>query len=87
MRDQTFMTLMKLMPKSPHSAAVGKATRAPLPKAWHRAFMRAFDQSRNISDHKTAVFGVSHDTQIRNKGCEGIIRNLRTGGRDCGDQR
>lgn len=36
------MTLMKLLPKSALSAAVGKATRAPLPRAWHRAFMRAF---------------------------------------------
>src|SRR6185295_12020424 len=42
MRDQTFMTLMKLLPKSALSAAVGAATRARVPRAWHHALIRAF---------------------------------------------
>src|SRR3954462_2854974 len=42
MRDQTFMTLMKLLPRSALSAAVGRVTRAKVPGAWHRAAMRAF---------------------------------------------
>ena len=40
--DQTFMTLMRLLPKSALSAAVGMATRARLPRALHHAAMRAF---------------------------------------------
>lgn len=42
MRDQTFMALMKLLPKSAVSAAVGSITRARMPGAWHRAAMRLF---------------------------------------------
>jgi phosphatidylserine decarboxylase len=42
MRDDTFMTLMRLLPKAALSAAVGKATRVPAPAALHRAAIRAF---------------------------------------------
>jgi phosphatidylserine decarboxylase len=42
MRDQTFMRLMKLLPKSALSAAVGKLTRARVPAAIHQTAMRAF---------------------------------------------
>ncbi len=42
MRDQTFMTLMRLLPKSALSTAVGMATRLPAPSPLHRAAMRAF---------------------------------------------
>lgn len=42
MRDQTFMAMMRLLPRSALSAAVGKATRAKVPSALHRAFMRFF---------------------------------------------
>jgi phosphatidylserine decarboxylase len=42
MRDDTFMTLMRLLPKSALSTAVGLATRAPAPRAVHQAAMRLF---------------------------------------------
>lgn len=42
MRDQQFMTLMKLLPKSALSAAMGGLTRAKVPAGWHRAAIRAF---------------------------------------------
>src|SRR5688572_28373507 len=42
MRDQAFMTLVRLLPKGILSRAVGAATRAPAPKALHRWAMRAF---------------------------------------------
>lgn len=42
MRDQTFMTLMRLLPKSALSSAVGMATRAPAPSKLHQAAMRVF---------------------------------------------
>lgn len=42
MRDQTFMTLMRLLPKSALSAAVGAATRVPAPPRLHHLAMRAF---------------------------------------------
>jgi phosphatidylserine decarboxylase len=42
MRDQTFMTLMRLVPKSALSTAVGVATRLPAPAPLHRAAVKAF---------------------------------------------
>ena len=42
MNDQTFMTLMRLLPKSTLSTVVGKATRLPVPAAIHQAAMRVF---------------------------------------------
>ncbi len=42
MQDQTFMTLMKLLPKSALSTLVGVATRAPAPAVLHQAAMRVF---------------------------------------------
>lgn len=49
MRDQTFMTLMRLLPKSALSALVGKATRAPVPPALHRAAMRVFAKQFKVN--------------------------------------
>src|SRR4051812_13328472 len=42
MRDQTFITLMRLLPKSALSAAVGVATRLPAPAPLHQLAMKAF---------------------------------------------
>lgn len=42
MRDETFMTLIRLLPRSALSAAVGVATRAPAPAKVHQAVMRVF---------------------------------------------
>ncbi len=42
MREQAFMTLVRLLPKAALSRAVGMATRAPAPPALHRLAMRAF---------------------------------------------
>jgi phosphatidylserine decarboxylase len=49
MRDQTFMTLMRLLPKSALSAAVGKATRLPIPSAVHQAAMRVFAKQYDVN--------------------------------------
>ncbi len=49
MRDQTFMTLMRLLPKSALSSLVGKATRAPVPAAMHRTAMRIFARRYNVN--------------------------------------
>ncbi len=49
MRDETFMTLMRLLPKSALSTLVGKATRAPAPRAIHRMAIRAFSRSYNVN--------------------------------------
>ena len=49
MRDQTFMTLMRLLPKSALSTVVGKATRAPVPAAVHQAAMRAFARQYKVN--------------------------------------
>lgn len=48
MNDQTFMTLMRLLPRSAFSSAVGAATRAPVPAAVHRAAMRAFARAYRV---------------------------------------
>ena len=62
MRDQTFMTLMRLLPRSALSAAVGKATRMPVPAGLHQAAMRVFarrykvnleEAEGTIEDYKT----------------------------------
>ncbi len=42
MRDQTFMTLVRLLPRAALSRAVGAATRAPAPASLHRIAMRRF---------------------------------------------
>jgi phosphatidylserine decarboxylase len=49
MRDQTFMTLMRLLPKSALSAAVGRATRLPVPAAAHHAAIRAFAKQYSVN--------------------------------------
>jgi phosphatidylserine decarboxylase len=48
MRDQTFMTLMRLLPKSALSSAVGIATRAPAPSKLHQAAMRVFAKQYRV---------------------------------------
>lgn len=49
MRDQTFMTLMRLLPKSALSTVVGKATRAPVPARVHHAAIRAFARRYGVN--------------------------------------
>ncbi|MGV3622206.1 MAG: archaetidylserine decarboxylase [Archangium sp.] len=49
MRDQTFMTLMRLLPKSALSTAVGKATRAPAPASVHHAAIRFFARQYDVN--------------------------------------
>jgi phosphatidylserine decarboxylase len=49
MRDSTFMTLMRLLPKSALSAAVGQATRAPVPAAVHQAAVRLFARQYQVN--------------------------------------
>lgn len=42
MRDRAFLTLLRLLPKSALSSAVGLASRAPAPRSVHRLAMRTF---------------------------------------------
>jgi phosphatidylserine decarboxylase len=49
MRDEAFMTLMRLLPKSALSTVVGKATRAPLPAPVHQAAMRLFARAYDVN--------------------------------------
>lgn len=49
MRDQTFMTLMRLLPKSALSSAVGLATRARAPAKVHQAAMRVFARMYQVN--------------------------------------
>jgi phosphatidylserine decarboxylase len=48
MRPQTFMALMRLLPKSALSSAVGIATRFPAPAAVHHAAIRVFAKSYRV---------------------------------------
>lgn len=48
MNDQTFMKLMRLLPRSAVSTVVGKATRAPVPAPVHRLLMRAFAKRYSV---------------------------------------
>jgi len=48
MRDQTFMTLVRLLPRAALSRAVGAATRAPAPARLHRAAIRRFARAYRV---------------------------------------
>jgi phosphatidylserine decarboxylase len=48
MRDQTFMTLVRLLPRAALSRAVGAATRARAPASMHRAAMRRFVRAYRV---------------------------------------
>src|SRR5450432_1048802 len=45
MRDQTFMTLVRLLPRAALSRAVGAATRVRAPASLHQVAMRQFARS------------------------------------------
>ena len=49
MNDSTFMTLMRLLPKSALSTAVGLATRAPVPAPLHQAVVRWFAKQYRVN--------------------------------------
>lgn len=49
MRDETFMKLMRLLPKSALSTMVGVATRMPAPAPVHRAAIKAFAARYEVS--------------------------------------
>ena len=40
------------------------------------AFVRAFDEPRNVGDDETAILGIPHHAQIRHKRGKGIVRNF-----------
>lgn len=48
-KDQAFMTMVRLLPKAALSRAVGMATRAPAPPALHRIAMRAFSNVYGVN--------------------------------------
>lgn len=49
MDDATFMTLMRLVPKSALSRAVGLATRAPVPSGLHQAAVKWFAKQYRVN--------------------------------------
>ncbi len=49
MRQQMFMQLMRVLPKSALSTVVGAATRAPLPPLLHQTAMRIFAKSYSVN--------------------------------------
>jgi phosphatidylserine decarboxylase len=52
MRDDTFMTLMRLLPKSALSTVVGLASRAPAPRRVHQAAIRLFAKRYAVDVHE-----------------------------------
>jgi len=48
MQDGTFLALMRIVPKSALSHAVGTLTRLPAPAGVHRAAMRAFARAYRV---------------------------------------
>src|SRR5688500_17782957 len=54
MREQTFMKLMRLLPKSALSHAVGWATRLKAPAPLHRMAMRGFARSYSVDMSEAA---------------------------------
>jgi phosphatidylserine decarboxylase len=49
MNDSTFMTMMRLLPKSALSTAVGLATRAPVPSSFHHVVVRWFAKHYRVN--------------------------------------
>jgi len=49
MNDQTFMTLMRLLPRSALSTVVGQLTRTPAPPAFHHAAMKWFARQYRVN--------------------------------------
>lgn len=62
MNEQTFMKLMRLLPKSALSAAVGAATRLPAPAPLHRAAMKFFAERYNVEVHEAEHDYSGYDT-------------------------
>ncbi len=48
MRDETFMRVMRLLPRSALSRAAGSIARAPVPAPVHRALMRGFTRAFKV---------------------------------------
>lgn len=53
--DETFMRLVRLLPRSAVSSLVGHATRVPAPKAFHRAAMKAFAARYRVDLHEAEL--------------------------------
>ncbi len=53
--DETFMQLMRLLPKSALSTAVGVATRLPAPAPLHRLAVKAFAKRYNVDVHEAEL--------------------------------
>lgn len=74
MRDETFIRLMALLPKSALSAAVGRATRARAPASLHRFAMRAFAKRYGV-----ALEEAEHDFHGYSTFAEFFSRRLKPG--------
>ena len=55
LRDETFMKLMRIVPRSALSTAVGHATRARAPAAFHQAAMKAFARRYRVDLHEAEL--------------------------------
>src|SRR5438552_1865278 len=62
MRDESFMALMQLLPKSALSSAVGRATRLKAPKQVHQWAMRQFAQRYRVDMGEAAEGFEAYDT-------------------------
>lgn len=77
MRDETFMTLMRLLPKSALSTAVGLATRLPAPAPLHRAAIKAFARRYRVDVHEAELAVEGYPTFA-----EFFTRKLKPGSRE-----
>src|SRR5262249_60829259 len=79
MQDGTFLALMRIVPKSALSRAVGTLTRLPAPAGVHRAAMRAFARAYRVdmAEAETDFGGYGRVSDF-------FSRGLRPGGRPGG---
>jgi len=70
MQDRTFLALMRLVPKSVLSRAVGTLTRLPAPAPVHRAAMRAFARAYRVdmSDAESGFGGYGRFSDFFSRG-------------------
>lgn len=76
MQEQTFMALMRLLPKSALSSVMGAASRSKAPRAVHQAAIRAF-----VSRYRVDVSEAEHPLEHYATFAEFFCRGLKAGAR------
>jgi phosphatidylserine decarboxylase len=83
MRDPTFMTLVRLLPRATLSRVVGVATRARAPAALHQAAMKGFARAYGVDLHEAdlPLEGYATFSEFFSRGLKAGVRPIDPGER------